>query len=68
MFTGQGAQSVGMARVLYGSEPVFRAELDRCAELLDAELEWPLLEVLFPSDGTDVLDRTGFTQPVLFAV
>ncbi|SCL23245.1 Acyl transferase domain-containing protein [Micromonospora pallida] len=68
LFTGQGAQSVGMARVLYESEPVFRAELDRCAELLAGELERPLLEVLFPSDGTDVLDQTGFTQPVLFAV
>ncbi|MFB9547772.1 acyltransferase domain-containing protein, partial [Micromonospora sagamiensis] len=32
------------------------------------DLDRPLLEVLFPSDGTDVLDRTGFTQPVLFAV
>ncbi|MFI6824219.1 type I polyketide synthase [Micromonospora sp. NPDC050187] len=68
LFTGQGAQSVGMAGVLYESEPVFRAELDRCAELLDGELERPLLEVLFPADGTDVLDQTGFTQPVLFAV
>ncbi|SCL23249.1 Acyl transferase domain-containing protein [Micromonospora pallida] len=68
LFTGQGAQFVGMARVLYESEPVFRAELDRCAELLAAHLERPLLEVLFPSDSSDVIDQTGFTQPVLFAV
>jgi acyl transferase domain-containing protein/acyl carrier protein len=68
LFTGQGAQFVGMARALYESEPVFRAELDRCAELLAGDLERPLLEVLFPSDDTDVLDQTGFTQPVLFAV
>ncbi|MFI6230388.1 SDR family NAD(P)-dependent oxidoreductase [Micromonospora echinospora] len=68
LFTGQGAQSVGMARVLYESEPVFRAELDRCADLLAGDLDRPLLEVLFPSDGTDVVDQTGFTQPVLFAV
>ncbi|WP_329101434.1 type I polyketide synthase [Micromonospora sp. NBC_01699] len=71
LFTGQGAQSVGMARGLYESEPVFRAELDRCAELLAGELDRPLLEVLFQGEGEaaqELLDQTGFTQPVLFAV
>ena len=37
MFPGQGAQYVGMARGLYRRFATFRAELDRCAEILAAE-------------------------------
>ncbi|MCQ8836680.1 acyltransferase domain-containing protein, partial [Streptomyces malaysiensis] len=37
-----------------------------CAEL-DAHLDRPLRDVLFGDDAA-VLDRTGFTQPALFAV
>ncbi|HET8662411.1 MAG TPA: SDR family NAD(P)-dependent oxidoreductase, partial [Micromonosporaceae bacterium] len=73
-FTGQGSQSVDMARTLYESEPVFTAALDRCAALLDGQLDRPLAELLFPPEGSDAdeakarLDLTGYTQPVLFAV
>ncbi len=34
LFPGQGAQTVDMGAALYRTEPVFRAEIDRCAELL----------------------------------
>jgi acyl transferase domain-containing protein/protein-L-isoaspartate O-methyltransferase/acyl carrier protein len=69
LFTGQGAQYAGMARGLYDSEPVFRAALDRCAELLAPQLPRPLLSVLFPADGEDsALNETAYTQPALFAV
>src|SRR6185436_7805342 len=34
LFPGGGAQHVEMGRELYGSERVFREEVDRCAELL----------------------------------
>lgn len=73
LFTGQGAQYPDMARCLYESEPVFRAALDRCAELLRPHLEQPLLSVLF-TDGEQgepspcLLDETVYTQPALFAV
>jgi acyl transferase domain-containing protein len=67
LFPGQGAQYAGMARGLYEREPVFRAELDRCAEILRPHLGLDLREVIF-SDDADRLKQTALTQPALFAV
>ena len=69
LFTGQGAQYVGMGRQLYESSAVFRRELDRCAELLRPHLERPLLEVVFAADSTtSPLGQTAYAQPALFAI
>ncbi len=65
--TGQGSQYAGMARELYAREPVFRAVLDRCDACLRNDLERPLLEVIFGADDGS-LDKTGYTQPALYAL
>ena len=48
MFPGQGAQYVNMGRELYESEPLFRAQVDRCCDLLAPHLGLDLRDLLYP--------------------
>ncbi|HEV7516493.1 MAG TPA: type I polyketide synthase, partial [Thermoanaerobaculia bacterium] len=52
LLPGVGDQYPGMARGLYQDEPVFRREIDLCAELLLPHLGLDLREVLFAGEET----------------
>ncbi|HEU4885053.1 MAG TPA: beta-ketoacyl synthase N-terminal-like domain-containing protein [Longimicrobium sp.] len=51
LFPGVGDQYPQMARGLYDAEPAFRAEVDRCAEILRARIGIDIREVIFPGDA-----------------
>ena len=65
LFTGQGSQYAKMGVRLYQTQPVFKAAVDRCAELLEPYLDRSLLEILHDSS---LLNRTIYTQPAIFVL
>ncbi|MGA4876704.1 type I polyketide synthase [Streptomyces lydicamycinicus] len=71
MFTGQGAQRVGMGAGLHRRYPVFAQAFDEAAAELDRWLPRPLREIVWAEPGSPdaaLLDHTQYTQAALFAV
>ena len=68
-YGGQASQWPGMGAELYGSEPVVRAVLDRCDEVLRQERDASLLDVMLgrPAAIGD-LDDPQWKQPAIYAL
>ena len=68
-YTGQASQWPGMGEELYESEPVARAVLDRCDEVLRDQRGASLLDIMFGRDGCgEKLDDPAWTQPAIYAL
>ncbi|MCP4663160.1 MAG: type I polyketide synthase, partial [bacterium] len=59
LFSGLGDHYPGMGRGLYEAEPVFRAEVDRCCELLEPVLGLDLRQVLYPAAVAEEGEEAG---------
>ncbi len=72
MFAGGGAQHATMGAHLYASEPLYRAEVDRCLAFMKAEYGVDLAPLMFPlledaEQATLELERPSLALPALFS-
>ena len=64
---GNGNGWIGMGESLYASEPVVRAVLDRCEEVIGEARALSLLDVMFGRSGSGDLGDPQWERPALYA-
>jgi amino acid adenylation domain-containing protein len=68
VFPGQGTQWHGMAAELMRTNAVFAESMRSCAEVIDPQVDYSVLDVATGVAGAASLERVDVVQPVLFAV
>jgi amino acid adenylation domain-containing protein len=70
-FPGQGAQYVNMGLGLYQQEPIYKAAIDHCADILKEFIDQDIRDIIFANGDLSLassrLKDTKYTQPALFA-
>ncbi|MGA0846733.1 MAG: acyltransferase domain-containing protein, partial [Luteolibacter sp.] len=67
VFTGNGAQWIGMGRKLYAESETFRVAVDEVETIFADYANFSLLPH-FQTDAATQLDRTELAQPLIFAI
>ncbi|HEX8742837.1 MAG TPA: beta-ketoacyl synthase N-terminal-like domain-containing protein [Thermoleophilaceae bacterium] len=68
VFSGQGSQWPGMGRDLLANDPVARAEIEACDEIVRDLVGWSLIDQLEAPPETSRLNETEVTQLTLCAL
>lgn len=72
LFPGQGAQALGMGRLLFEQFPVFRNQIEAADELVRPQLREGLIALIYPPQDTPealrILNQTSIAQPAIFAI
>jgi amino acid adenylation domain-containing protein len=73
IYPGQSSQYVNMGLNLYQSEPIFREQIDLCAELLRPHLGLDLRHLIYPAEqeavnAAEQLSQTIYSQAAVFAI